>query len=271
MLYQDQSATLKIIQVLLAFVFSIAPSLQVIKTYQGRTLIINKQNDEEYVKAFGKVFYFGSRNLAYIPIAATLETQDYDVDGISLTVEKTSFPPEKWRIIKNPHPDSPKRKAEKELINNTLTSINIQHDLFSANPFRSPLDIPLGQLEKKEEFAPIHPGVDLRTKHNDKDFVGQRPVLTINHGLVVLATRFSLEGNMVIIDHGLGICSMYMHLSKMVVYPGQYVSAGQQIGISGKTGSPRITGPHLDFRIKIQNVYVDPIDFIETANQYLGW
>src|SRR3989344_4477136 len=101
-------------------------------------------------------------------------------------------------------------------------------------------------------FSPFggenHRGVDLITL-DPRTGKHQRPVKAINSGKVVLARKVSLEGNLVIIDHGSGIFSLYMHLSKFSVKQGESVKTGQIIGMSGKTG--RVTGPHLHFGIRV--------------------
>lgn len=114
----------------------------------------------------------------------------------------------------------------------------------------------------------LHRGVDLKTVDaNNSDF-HKRPVKTVNSGRVVLAdNNFLLEGNLLIIDHGSGIFSLYMHLDSFTVKEGDFVQAGQQIGISGATG--RVSGPHLHFAVRVNGTIVDPLDFINTMNQLL--
>jgi hypothetical protein len=78
-------------------------------------------------------------------------------------------------------------------------------------------------------------------------------------GVVVLATDhpFSLEGNLVMIDHGFGLISALMHLQRIDVKVGDRVSAGQTIGLIGRTG--RATGPHLHWGMTWNDVRIDPI------------
>jgi murein DD-endopeptidase MepM/ murein hydrolase activator NlpD len=85
------------------------------------------------------------------------------------------------------------------------------------------------------------------------------PVYAVNRGIVRSARKYVVYGNSVIVDHGLGLLSMYMHLSKMVVSPGQLAEKGQLIGYSGETGYSE--GPHLHLTIRIGGVSVDPIQF----------
>jgi hypothetical protein len=78
-------------------------------------------------------------------------------------------------------------------------------------------------------------------------------------GVVVLATDhpFSLEGNLVMIDHGFGLTSALMHLQRIDVKAGDRVSRGQVIGLIGRTG--RATGPHLHWGVTWNDVRIDPI------------
>ena len=78
-------------------------------------------------------------------------------------------------------------------------------------------------------------------------------------GVVVLATDhpFSLEGNLVMIDHGFGLVSALMHLQRIEVRVGDRVTRGQEIGLIGRTG--RATGPHLHWGMTWNEVRIDPI------------
>jgi hypothetical protein len=78
-------------------------------------------------------------------------------------------------------------------------------------------------------------------------------------GVVVLATDhpFSLEGNLVMIDHGFGLISALMHLQRIDVKAGDRVARGQAIGLIGRTG--RATGPHLHWGMTWNDVRIDPI------------
>lgn len=95
----------------------------------------------------------------------------------------------------------------------------------------------------------IHRGTDYRARMGT-------PVHAGNSGIVVLAQPLYYEGNCVIIDHGLGLYSLSMHLSRIDVKPGDRIEKGQRIGLSGATG--RVTGPHLHWAIRWQGGYIDP-------------
>lgn len=129
--------------------------------------------------------------------------------------------------------------------------------------FNEPFAAPLAKIEVTEGFGfqrispvstSIHNGVDLRAA------VGT-PVMAINAGRVLMADKYLYEGGFVILDHGNGIQSTYLHLSKVNVQEGQLVKRGEIIGLSGSSGLS--TGPHLHFGVKIYEVDVDPLRFLD--------
>jgi murein DD-endopeptidase MepM/ murein hydrolase activator NlpD len=97
-----------------------------------------------------------------------------------------------------------------------------------------------------------------QSEHQGLDFAVPQgtAVLAVNSGTVILAQPLFFEGNCVMIDHGQGLLTIYMHLSKLEVKPDEKVERGQQIGLSGGTG--RATGPHLHLAARWEGVYVDP-------------
>ena len=79
-------------------------------------------------------------------------------------------------------------------------------------------------------------------------------------GVVVLAVEgYSLEGNLLIIDHGMGLNSAFLHSQKLLVREGDRVRQGQPIGLVGSSG--RATGPHLHWSLKWQDARLDPLLF----------
>lgn len=87
------------------------------------------------------------------------------------------------------------------------------------------------------------------------------PFVAPADGVVVLArSGFSLEGGLIIIDHGMGLNSAFLHASRIVVEEGQRVSQGDHIGNVGSTG--RATGPHLHWSLKWKDARLDPLLFV---------
>lgn len=99
----------------------------------------------------------------------------------------------------------------------------------------------------------LHRGLDLRGGIGDL-------ILAIGPGVVQFAGQDLLLGNLVIIDHGLGVASYYGHMSDILVYAGMPVERGAAIGLVGNTG--RSEAPHLHLTIKIGPVAVDPLWFL---------
>jgi len=79
-------------------------------------------------------------------------------------------------------------------------------------------------------------------------------------GIVTIATYSSMNGNYIVIDHGNGITTHYLHASKLLVKAGDYVKQGQVIMKCGSTGWS--TGSHLHFTIRINGNLVDPLDYV---------
>lgn len=106
-----------------------------------------------------------------------------------------------------------------------------------------------------------HSGVDISATTGT-------PVAASNSGRVVLAEDLYFAGNTVIIDHGLGIFSLYCHFSEILVDKGSDIGKGDLIGKIGATG--RVTGPHLHWGIKIQGDRVDPFSLLELGLERKG-
>ncbi|MEP7342488.1 MAG: M23 family metallopeptidase [Acidobacteriota bacterium] len=95
----------------------------------------------------------------------------------------------------------------------------------------------------------VHQGLDFRAATGT-------PVHAMNSGEVILARELFYEGGFVVIDHGHGLLTLYMHLSQFLAKEGDRVAKGQTVGLSGESG--RATGPHLHVGARWQGVYVDP-------------
>jgi len=82
------------------------------------------------------------------------------------------------------------------------------------------------------------------------------PVAAMNDGTVLLARPLYFEGNFVVLDHGQGLLTLYLHLSEFKVKEGDRVKRGQVVGLTGATG--RATGPHLHVEVRWQGTRLDP-------------
>ena len=101
-----------------------------------------------------------------------------------------------------------------------------------------------------------------RAPHSGSDLKASTgtPIHATNKGRVVLAKNLFFTGNTVVLDHGLGIYTIYAHLSRIDVKVLQTVNEGQLVGLAGATG--RVTGPHLHWSARIQGARVDPFSLL---------
>ena len=107
-------------------------------------------------------------------------------------------------------------------------------------------------FENREIDRQVHLGFDLAS-------LQQAPVLASNAGTVVHADYLGIYGNCVIVDHGLGVQSLYAHLSTMNVKAGDSVTKGQELGRTGSTGLAG--GDHLHFTMLLQGTPVNPVEW----------
>jgi len=98
----------------------------------------------------------------------------------------------------------------------------------------------------------VHLGFDLATTQHG-------PVLAANDGKVIWAAPLGIYGNCIVLDHGLGLQSIYGHLSEITVKEGDMVSRGQQMGKSGSTGLAG--GDHLHYSMQVDGVQVNPVEW----------
>ncbi len=101
--------------------------------------------------------------------------------------------------------------------------------------------------------------------HRGLDLSGRRgtPIIAPADGVVVFAARSGGLGRMVRISHGFGFTTVYAHLNKILVEPGEDVRRGQQIGELGSSG--RSTGPHLHYEVYVDGKTVNPLYYILDA------
>jgi murein DD-endopeptidase MepM/ murein hydrolase activator NlpD len=134
-----------------------------------------------------------------------------------------------------------------------------------SHPFTRPLSsaiiTPFGRRRYLNDIPKSpHGGIDLRGKTGT-------PVPAAAGGRVAFSGRLYYSGNAVIIDHGLDIFSLYLHLNNIAVTVGDQVKQGQVVGTVGSTG--RVTGPHLHWGIKVNGIFVDPLEFIKESRLLL--
>jgi murein DD-endopeptidase MepM/ murein hydrolase activator NlpD len=152
-----------------------------------------------------------------------------------------------------PSPDQLKQieeaKAVKQDYLNRVTPDREWSGKFAAPADAAISDVFGSQRIFNDKTSSPHLGLDFRVPSGT-------PVAAMNDGTVLLARFLYYEGNFVVIDHGQGMLTLYLHLSEFKVKEGDTVKRGQVIGLSGGTG--RATGPHLHVAVRWQGTYLDP-------------
>ncbi|MEK7612423.1 MAG: M23 family metallopeptidase [Patescibacteria group bacterium] len=143
--------------------------------------------------------------------------------------------------------------------NKSLVKLRTGTKSFWKEAFRFPLkEITItddyGYSRTTGAYSIAHKGTDFRAKEGTA-------IKAINRGVVRVAKEYRNYGKTVVVDHGLGLTSLYMHLSKIKVNVGELVLPGQVIGLSGKTGYA--TSPHLHLSVRLNDISIDPLKFFE--------
>ncbi|HSP33007.1 MAG TPA: M23 family metallopeptidase [Thermoanaerobaculia bacterium] len=130
----------------------------------------------------------------------------------------------------------------------------ITTDIVPDEPFTVPIPGETGRNFGERRIFNGQP----RAPHSGADLSAATgtPIHATNRGRVVLAKNLFFTGNTVILDHGLGIYSLYAHLSKINLNAGAIVKNGEIVGLAGATG--RVTAPHLHWAMRVQGARVDP-------------
>ena len=202
-----------------------------------------------------------------------------DKESFTITVRKKNFPESKRRIYirrsRNPLSQRKLRKRrkkirrfiaeKKEAFGRFTDKIFIRSELshplekhYITSPFWIRRHVARFQRigRKSIQLKPrvrIHKGTDLRARPGT-------PIYALADGRVVIAKRMVFEGNFVLLEHGQGIFSGYMHLSKIKVRKSRKIRSGQLIGYAGATGA--VSGAHLHLLLQIRNVPVDPLSLL---------
>lgn len=210
---------------------------------------------------------YGLRAALAVPLDASVggqATLKLSIKGTSGTQQELSRKvtiADKWRPVQYLSMSSdneakyndPQADREEVLVFNALEDFQPGprwHDNF-IEPSTGPRSSPFGVRRiRNGRTAGFHRGLDYA------DYVGQPVVAPADGRVTLVGPNFTLLGNCVILNHGEGLCVLYMHLSKIQVKSGQTVKKGDIIGLVGNTGAS--TGPHLHYATYLHGVPIDP-------------
>jgi murein DD-endopeptidase MepM/ murein hydrolase activator NlpD len=157
----------------------------------------------------------------------------------------------------NPPPEALERIARETAELNDLWDHSSTAKLWTS-PFVRPVPDPANSAFGTRSILNGQP----RSPHSGADFNSATgtPIKSPSAGRVVLAGDRYYTGNTVMIDHGLGLFSLFAHLSEIEVKVGDTVNAGDIVGKVGATG--RVTGPHLHWSVRLNGARVDPLSLL---------
>jgi murein DD-endopeptidase MepM/ murein hydrolase activator NlpD len=196
-----------------------------------------------------------------LSVSATMENGEHAECTATLAVREGKFATEKLTVqqqfVEPNEQQAQRAAAEQEKLRQIFD--HITPEKLWHGPFRLPLNGGVrGTNFGKRRILNGQP----RSPHTGADFPAPMgtPIHATQSGRVVLAEELYFSGNTVIIDHGLGIYSLYAHLSATDVAVGDAVKAGAVIGKVGATG--RVTGPHLHWGVTVNKARVNPIQLV---------
>ena len=173
-----------------------------------------------------------------------------------LRVTKEHYPRIKVKVAKQFTQPSPEQlqevKDDKQTKQKAFAAVTPER-LWNG-PFVAPVAAAVSDLFGTERVF----NHEVQSRHQGLDYAAPAgtEVRAVNRGTVILAKPLFFEGSCVVIDHGQGLLSLYLHLSQIKVTEGQQVESGQVLGLSGASG--RASGAHLHLAIRWQGVYLNP-------------
>ncbi len=183
-------------------------------------------------------------------------------DGQTLT-ERLTVAPRAWqidRLTTLPHHSQPDAEFQARRPGEIAQINAARHRIVDSDGWRQRFIWPAkGRISGFFGSQRIYAG-EPGSPHGGVDVAGPigQQVIAPANGVVILAAAspFTLEGNLLMIDHGMGLNSAFLHLSRIDVRVGDVVRQGQPIGAIGMTG--RATGPHLHWGMKWKDERIDP-------------
>ena len=179
-----------------------------------------------------------------------------------ITVKSRKFPVQRLTLPKSMVDLSPTDESRAEA---EATRLRALYDTISAaRLWQGRFTRPIASTAKPEGFGfrRIINGQP-RSPHSGMDFAAPAgtPVVASNRGRVALVANYFFGGRLVMLDHGLGLYTLYMHLDRVDVMEGSLIGRGETLGAVGSTG--RATGPHLHFQVQVKRARVDPAALME--------
>ena len=217
-------------------------------SYQGKTLKLTTNNQ----------FLLGLGRNAPAITTVILNSQDKEPDTITLKIAARQYNIQKIegvpaKTVTPPASDLQRIKQDASMVREARKLVSNKQDFLKG--FIKPADGPITGVYGSQRF---YNGVP-KSPHYGIDYAAPTgtPVIAPADGIVTFAHNdLFYSGGTLIIDHGHGLSSTFLHLSEILVKPDQQVTLGMEIAKVGATG--RATGPHLDWRMNWLDQRIDP-------------
>jgi len=228
--------------------------------YKNQRLAIISENDVHYI-------------LVGLSLTTKPGTYNVDIKNTAGKAEKLSFKvnPKTYKAqhltIKNKRKVNPYEKDMARILSEKKRKSKAKQSWTSTAPhadFQVPVDGRISSIFGLRRFF----NKQARRPHSGLDIAAPEgtPIKALESGTIIDSGDFFFSGNMVYLDHGQGIISLYAHMNSIAVKPGEKIKKGQIIGTVGETG--RVTGPHLHLAIFANQTMVDPLQFLpQLANK----
>ena len=221
---------------------------------------LNDRKAKLYLQPNGQRFGLLPISVKDIPGAFSLTLsrgESAQAETLQVTIRKTIFPSQ--NVTLSPEIEGLHSTPEEMALLNSFKE-NISGSRSWADPLEPPVSgcmtSPFGvkRLHNGKATGEYHGGVDQRTPEGE-------PIRAVAAGTVTFAKQFNVLGNAVGIDHGQGLESMYLHMSRLLIAPGATVQRGDILGYTGSTG--RSTGPHLHWVLYVNGINVNPAQWVK--------
>ena len=194
--------------------------------------------------------------------AATLQPSRGDPRKLEFTVTAKRYEEQRLKVTNQRHVEPSKEdleRIERERKRIDAALGNFAADRVPQFVLEAPVDGRRSSSFGLRRFFNDQP----RNPHTGMDIAAPTgtPILSPAPGVVTDTGDYFFNGNTVFVDHGQGVVTIYCHLSRIDVKPGDEVATGTPLGLVGATG--RVTGPHLHWGVAVNRAMVDPALFLQ--------
>ena len=229
--------------------------------YRDRKVLVTRNDNNEHIAVIG--LSLGSKpGRHYLKVKNTAgETQNLGFQVEDKAYEEQHITIKDKRKVNPEKRDMERITRESKQIKSELRHWSQQDDVALAfeKPVEGPTSSPFGLRRFfNEQARNPHSGLDIAAPEGT-------PIRAPAPGTVIETGDFFFNGNTVLLDHGQGLVTMYCHMNKIDVTPGQNVDSGEVLGEVGMTG--RVTGPHLHWGVSLNDARIDPLLFLPPEQQ----